>query len=257
MSNEKLSILLADDEETFVKVLALHLREHYNYQTTVVFSGKEAIEQIENSREGFDVVLLDYMMPEVNGLNVLQWMLEQKNQTPVIMLTAAGSEQVAVEALKLGAFDYVRKELLEFDHLDILIRGTHERHLFRKEREQKVQLLRDREHDRNSLENFQNSINSLSHVVNNSIALLSLNIKENQHALSPYVKEEARQQFATAFEEIDREYKTISSVVNLIQSLSRAMQETLSGSKPAPPDASFLQKEIETILRNHKEKMDS
>lgn len=257
MGEGTLSILLVDDEETFVKVLALHLREDYGYRTAVAFSGKEAIEMIENSRKEFDVVLLDYMMPEVNGLNVLQRMLEQKNQTPVIMLTAAGSETVAVEALKLGAYDYVRKELLEIDHLDILLRGTHERHLFRKEREQRLQLQRDRDHDQNSLGTFQNSINSLSHVVNNSIALLSLNIKENLQTLTPYVKEEARSQFARAFEEIDREYKMISSVVNLMLSLSTAMQEKLSGSNVKLPIEASLQKEVETVLREHKEKMDS
>ena len=40
---------------------------------------------MEETHTGYDVILLDYMMPEMNGLNVLQWMLEQKNQTPVIM----------------------------------------------------------------------------------------------------------------------------------------------------------------------------
>ena len=123
MDEDNLSILLVDDEETFVKMLAFHLKEHYGYRTSVAFSGKEAIHLLEEAHTGYDVVLLDYMMPDVNGLNVLQWMLEQKNQTPVIVLTAAGSEHVAVEALKLGAYDYVRKELIDILHLDILIRS--------------------------------------------------------------------------------------------------------------------------------------
>ena len=106
MNQNKLNLLLVDDEETFVKVLALHLKDNYGYCTTIAFSGREAIKAIEESRTGFDVILLDYKMPEMNGLNVLQWMLEQKNQTPVVMLTGAGSEEVAVEALKLGAYDY-------------------------------------------------------------------------------------------------------------------------------------------------------
>src|SRR5512140_423859 len=131
MGHESLNILLVDDEETFVKMLAFHLKDHYGYRTTSVNSGREAVEMIEQTRSGFDVILLDYMMPDMNGLNVLQWMLEQKNLTPVIMLTAAGSEHIAVEALKLGAYDYVRKELIDINHLDILIRGTHERHMYR------------------------------------------------------------------------------------------------------------------------------
>ena len=255
MSDTPLRILLADDEETFVKVLALHLKENYGYAGTVVFSGREAIEAIERAVEPFDVILLDYRMPEVSGLNVLQWMLEQKNDTPVVMLTAAGSEQVAVDALKLGAYDYVRKESIDIEHLDILLRGTHERHLFRKEREQRQQLLRDRDRDRNSLGTFQNSINSLSHVINNSLALLSLNIRDHAQTLAPYVKQEAQMQFAKAFEEIDKEYRMISSVVNLIVNLSVAMQDKLSGETAASPVEASLQQEVEKLVREHSDKM--
>jgi DNA-binding NtrC family response regulator len=131
INTTNLSVLLVDDEETFVNVLALELRENYGYKTTVAFSGREAIDLIKNSKSAFDVILLDYNMPDLNGLNVLQWMLEEKNETPVVMLTAAGSEQIAVEALKLGAYDYVRKELIDINHIDILLRGTCERHQFR------------------------------------------------------------------------------------------------------------------------------
>lgn len=131
MTDRSLNLLIVDDEETFAGVLAMHLRDTYGYKTSVAYSGREAIAKIKTDSTGFDVILLDYKMPDLNGLNVLQWMLEEKNTTPVIMLTAAGSEQVAVEALKLGAYDYVRKELIDVAHIDILIRGVNERHLFR------------------------------------------------------------------------------------------------------------------------------
>jgi len=255
MNDSPLRILLADDEETFVKVIAMHLKENYGYDTTVVFSGREAIDAIGKAARPFDVVLLDYRMPEVSGLNVLQWLLEQKNETPIVMLTAAGTEQVAVEALKLGAYDYIRKETIDIEHLDILLRGTHERHLFRRERDQRSQLLRDRDRDRNSLGTFQNSINSLSHVVNNSIALLSLNIREHIQTLSPFVKHEAQTLFVKAFEEIDSEYKLISSVVNLIVSLSTTMQEKLSSDSGASPIEASLQQEVEEVVRQHATKM--
>lgn len=62
-------------------------------------------------------------------------MYEQKNETPVLMLTAAGTENIAVEAMKLGAYDYIKKDQLDLEHLPINLNGIYERYLFRKERE--------------------------------------------------------------------------------------------------------------------------
>jgi CheY-like chemotaxis protein len=56
MNENSLSLLLVDDEETFAKVLAMHLRDNYGYKTAVVFSGRDAIHTIENSSTGFDVM---------------------------------------------------------------------------------------------------------------------------------------------------------------------------------------------------------
>ena len=64
-------------------------------------------------------------------------MYEQKNETPVLMLTAAGTENIAVEAMKFGAYDYIRKEQLQFEVLPILINGVYQQFLFRKEKENK------------------------------------------------------------------------------------------------------------------------
>src|SRR3972149_4778877 len=143
MYQDPLTVLLVDDEESFARVIALHLKEEYGFQTTCCSSGREAIEILQNARRGFDVVLLDYKMPDMSGLNVLQWMNEQKNETPVVILTAAGSEVVAVEAMKLGAYDYVRKEHVDLHRLAIVIQATHERHQFRISKE--IELERERE----------------------------------------------------------------------------------------------------------------
>jgi DNA-binding response OmpR family regulator len=257
MSHNALHILFVDDEKSFALGTALRLKENYGYETTVLFSGTEAIEAMGNAQQQFDVVLLDYMMPGVNGLNVLQWMHEQKNDTPVIMLTGAGTEHVAVEAMKLGAYDYVQKDLVDIGHLDILLRGTHERHLFRKEKEQRLQLLRNRDRVITTLDSFQSSIDSLSHVVNNSLALVSLNIREYSGALAPDVKEETQKKLRGAFEEIERDYSLIAVVVALILRLTNAMQEMLAGDMAASPQPSSLQTEIESLVQAHKEKMDS
>ncbi len=177
MDHESLNILLVDDEETFVKMLAFHLKDHYGYNTTIAYSGREAIGMIESSSSGIDVILLDYMMPEMNGLNVLQWMLEQKNQTPVIMLTAAGSEHIAVEALKLGAYDYVRKELIDINHLDILIRGTHERHLYRISELMEQDKLKEMALNNDATERVRRVVNAITPKLNTALAQLAVSVE--------------------------------------------------------------------------------
>src|SRR3989339_594610 len=102
------SVLLADDDDSFRSVIKQVLTSTGKYRVHPCESGDQAIEALRQER--FDVVIVDYKMPGLTGLNVLQWMHEEKIDTPVIMMTAAGSESVAVEAMKLGAYDYVRKE---------------------------------------------------------------------------------------------------------------------------------------------------
>src|SRR3989337_2145300 len=115
-------ILLVDDDDSFRMAIRQVLSSTGKYKVKTCDSGETAIEMLKGER--FDIVIRDYKMVGMSGLNVLQWMHEQKIETPVVMMTAAGSEMVAVEAMKLGAYDYVRKEHVEIDHIEILIAGV-------------------------------------------------------------------------------------------------------------------------------------
>ncbi len=219
MDRESLNILLVDDEETFVRMVAFHLRDHYGYQTTVTYSGKDAVDLIGNSKAGFDVVLLDYMMPEMNGLNVLQWMLEQKNQTPVIMLTAAGSEHVAVEALKLGAYDYVRKETIDINHLDILIRGTHERHLYRVSEMMEQERLKELALNNDATERVRRVVNVITPRLNAALAQLAVSVEiEPQHLLSA-LGEKEQQELKKLLTEVRQGVQTLETATRGLLSL--------------------------------------
>lgn len=187
-----LRVLLVDDEEPLRNILRKYLESTDKFECTECESGKDAIELL--NRLQFDVMILDYKMPGISGLNVLQMMCEQKNETPVLMLTAAGSENIAVEAMKLGAYDYIRKDQLDLDHLPIILNGIHERYLFRKERE-KNKLVSDNWNNlidilnsyRNSLLSYgltaSNALVILKNMIedvekNNSFSLRSIEIKE-------------------------------------------------------------------------------
>ncbi len=99
-------ILLVDDEPSILSVLSTLLKAE-GYDVTAVPGGDKAQDVIRN--EDFDLLISDIRMSPVNGMQLLQLVHEVKPQMSVIMLTAYGSVETAIEAMKLGAFDYVTK----------------------------------------------------------------------------------------------------------------------------------------------------
>ncbi|MFH0989108.1 MAG: response regulator [bacterium] len=177
-----LRILLVDDERSYIEVLSYGLTEEYNYQTTLAMSGEEAIKILGDEIQVFDVILLDYRMPEMNGLEVLEWIIARNISIPVVMLTGAGSEIIAVEAMKLGAYDYARKESTDILMLHNLIEATHERYVYRvskKDEEERVQkeILLNRE----ATDSVQQAINIVTPVLNTAFAHLAA-IYESTHS---------------------------------------------------------------------------
>jgi two-component system response regulator PilR (NtrC family) len=108
------NILLADDENVFRKTFAKVLCEE-GMTVTEVDNGTDAIDAI--TKQPFDVVILDIQMPGADGIKVLRETMRIRPQTRVIMITAYGTIEMAVEAIKLGACDYVMKPVIFEDVL--------------------------------------------------------------------------------------------------------------------------------------------
>jgi len=109
--NEKTtSILVVDDNLHNVDMLARRL-QRTGYSVAAAYGGAEAIEKIDE--DNYDLVVLDIMMPEVNGIEVLEHIRKTKNisELPVIMATAKDQSEDIVEAMKSGANDYVTKPI--------------------------------------------------------------------------------------------------------------------------------------------------
>ena len=105
-----LTCLLVDDDELFREGLARAvrgLRLPLEMEFVQAGSGGEALKKVETEVPG--LVFLDYRMPGLTGLECLQAMQEGHPELPVIMVTGAGDERVAVEAMKAGAMDYLVK----------------------------------------------------------------------------------------------------------------------------------------------------
>lgn len=100
------NILVVDDEKLILDMISIELEKH-GYNVTATNSSKEAVKLVE--LYSYDLILIDLMMPHITGLELLQMIKEKKSDIPVIMITAHGSIETAVKAMKLGAFDYITK----------------------------------------------------------------------------------------------------------------------------------------------------
>ena len=101
-------ILLIEDEEPIRRVLVRILSEEdAQYKITEAVDGKKGFHLL--NKESFDLVLCDIKMPKMDGVEVLQKAKNSKINTPFIMLTGHGNVETAVEAMKLGAYDFISK----------------------------------------------------------------------------------------------------------------------------------------------------
>lgn len=98
-------ILVVDDEERMARFIRLNL-EHDGFQVVEAYKGMQAMQVFRDSLP--DMVLLDVMLPDIDGFEVLG-MLREISSVPVIMLTAKGEEDDRVKGLELGADDYITK----------------------------------------------------------------------------------------------------------------------------------------------------
>lgn len=99
-------VLVIEDEPTLARLLSYNLLQE-GYETTVVEHGGEGLQ--EALRNPYDLLILDVMLPGMNGFEVLSRYRQHGYRTPVIILTARGAEEEIVQGLRLGADDYITK----------------------------------------------------------------------------------------------------------------------------------------------------
>lgn len=102
----KPSILLVEDEENLHEALKLNL-ELEGYEITSAFTGSEALQKIQN--EYFDLLILDVMLPELDGITITETIRVQNNEVPILILSAKNASSDRVLGLKKGADDYLTK----------------------------------------------------------------------------------------------------------------------------------------------------
>ncbi len=99
-------VLLVEDEEHLLRTISLNL-ELEGYDVSAISNGKEALKEFRKAH--FDLVILDVMLPEVDGFDICRTIRLENKKVPILFLTAKGSGSDKVKGLKLGADDYLTK----------------------------------------------------------------------------------------------------------------------------------------------------
>ena len=159
-TNKKEKILVVDDEENIRKLISEHLKHHGYYCSTAV-NGKEALEKLEN--ENVELVLSDIKMPVVDGIELLKRVISEYRDIAVVMVASSFDTDSAIEAMRIGAYDYITKPF----YLDSLLlsveRALERRRLIIENREYHHNLeLRVEEQTREIRNIFLNAIEALA-----------------------------------------------------------------------------------------------
>ena len=125
------SVLIADDEESMRHLLAVFLRDH-GYEVRAVSNGEDALKEL--AARDFDLVLTDVRMPRMDGLALLREVQRNQPHVTVIVMSAYGSHDTAIEAMKAGAYDYVSKPFKPDEVLLVLQKAAEREKLLRENR---------------------------------------------------------------------------------------------------------------------------
>ena len=125
----RIRVLVAEDEENLAQILCTFLRGRGHY-VVCVGDGKAALQAVRD--ESFDVALIDIVMPEMDGLETLKHLRAEADPPQVIIITGNGTVETAINAMKLGAYDYMAKPY-RMAEIDVLVRRAWEKHQLARE----------------------------------------------------------------------------------------------------------------------------
>ena len=151
-------ILIIDDSKQICSLLADHVLPELGYTPTIAHTGRQGLNRLRQRTP--DLILLDLQLPDISGLDLLRLIAQEGYDVPVILMTAHGSEAIAVEAFRLGARNYLIKPFSETEAQAAIDQALRERRL-KREKEQLTRNLRQRVQELTVLYSIGKSVSSL------------------------------------------------------------------------------------------------
>lgn len=170
-----MKFLIIEDEEKVAHFLSQGLKEE-NYEVDTAYDGKKGLELIKNNT--YDLILLDLMIPEIDGLQLLKIIRSWGNNTPVLIITAKNSKEDVVKGLDTGSDDYLTKPF-SFEELLARIRA-----LLRRVKKQEMNILKYKELTLNPYTRKLNTAKGEIDLTEKEFMIMELMIKNNEKILS-------------------------------------------------------------------------
>ena len=117
-------IFVVDDDRHYARMISYHLDKNPDYTVSVFSDGQEVLDKLD---ENPHLIVMDIMMPGIGGIETLSKVKERNKELPVIMVSAQGVVDTAVEAMKEGAYDYITKGRDDLNKLSIVVKNALER----------------------------------------------------------------------------------------------------------------------------------
>ena len=169
------TILVVDDNRQFLETLTTYMLTPLGYRVLHAYDGRKGLQVA--TTQAPDLIMLDMNMPYMSGLEMLAALRQTTCRAPVIFMTMDGSEQIAVEAFRLGVRDYLAKPF-SLEELQVVLDRTL----------QETRLLREREELTRNLiasETVRQTVVTLSHYINNYLMVLMGNLSLMQKEIPP------------------------------------------------------------------------
>ena len=222
-----------DHAELALSTLQTFSKQHeQKFQVNVVRTGKECLFSL--TKDTYDVVVMDYSLPMMDGIEVLKKIRENGVKTPVIMLTGRGSEKIAVEAIKKGASEYLVKDQGYLGRLPWVMHASIEEYERRKEKEGLEEEIKQYQIDlemSRRLASIGEMVSRIAHEIKNPLSKIKIGIdflKKSLHSLD------------------NTSTQMFDCVLDGVENLNKIAVELLNYAKsPAP---SFRQLDIHEIL---------
>jgi len=151
-------ILIIDDSKQICSMLAEYVLPELGYRSTIANTGRQGLQLLRQRLP--DLILLDLQLPDISGLDLLRLIAQEGYDVPVILMTAHGSEAIAVEAFRLGARNYLIKPFSETEAQAVIDQALRERRLTR-EKDQLTRNLRQRVQELTVLYSIGKSVSAL------------------------------------------------------------------------------------------------
>lgn len=207
-----IKVLIVDSSEDYVHEARRFLEKHTpeKFKTVWYKVGEEAIDFLKENTDDVDIILIDYFLPIADGLEITRMIRDISTKIPVVFLTSSKELKVAVEAMKIGADDYLVKEETGMDILSRTIVNTLQRAQLRVQMEKinKRQLMAEKQTDA-----IKALIVTICHEFNNPLAAIKISIDVLQrHTLSDQEKEQIKK--------LEQHVETIEKKINELRDIN-------------------------------------